>query len=176
LRKLSGGEKKKAGDCKKNPNVQKTTKQKNNQIEEFLELRRIIMLKAFSKQEGQKGFTLIELMIVIAIIGILAAIAIPQFMQYRQRGYKASVQTDAKNAHTAVNAYMVDFPGARPPAITIGPESTSTVYTAARTSKGNTVVIAAGGDLTAWNANLEAAKYVVSISASGVVTITDHLR
>jgi hypothetical protein len=71
---------------------------------------------------------------------------------------------------------MVDFPGARPPAITIGPESTSTVYKAARTSKGNTVVIAAGGDLTAWNANLEAAKYVVSISASGVVTITDHLR
>jgi type IV pilus assembly protein PilA len=66
------------------------------------------MLKMFRKEEGQKGFTLIELMIVIAIIGILAAIAIPQFAQYRKRGYVATTNSEVKNAHTAATAYCSD--------------------------------------------------------------------
>ncbi len=48
-------------------------------------------------------------MIVIAIIGILAAIAIPQFSAYRQRSYNAAAQADLRNAATAQEAYYVDF-------------------------------------------------------------------
>ena len=58
--------------------------------------------------ENEKGFTLIELMIVIAIIGILAAIAIPNFVSYRQKSFNSAAQSDLKNAVTAQEAYYVD--------------------------------------------------------------------
>ena len=51
---------------------------------------------------------MIELLIVIAIIGVLAAIAIPQFSSYRTRSYDSAVQTDLRNAATAQEAYYVD--------------------------------------------------------------------
>ena len=67
------------------------------------------MLLKLNKMKNQKGFTLIELMIVIAIIGILAAIAIPQFSAYRKRSYNSAAQSDLRNAATAQEAYFVDF-------------------------------------------------------------------
>ena len=71
------------------------------------------MLQKLNKK-NEKGFTLIELMIVIAIIGILAAIAIPNFITYRKRAYNSAANADAKNIFTAAQAYYTDFPTGDP--------------------------------------------------------------
>jgi type IV pilus assembly protein PilA len=61
-----------------------------------------------SNVKNEKGFTLIEIMIVIAIIGILAAIAIPQFNAYRVRAYNATTESQVKNCATAMAAFFED--------------------------------------------------------------------
>lgn len=57
---------------------------------------------------SRKGFTLIELLIVVAIIGILAAIAIPQFSAYRAKAYNSAAQSDLKNMKTSLESYYAD--------------------------------------------------------------------
>ena len=59
-------------------------------------------------RSNNKGFTLIELMIVIAIIGILAAIAIPNFISYRDKTYCSAMESDAQSVAGAIADYFSD--------------------------------------------------------------------
>ncbi len=66
----------------------------------------------------KRGFTLIELMVVVVIIGILAAIAIPNFIAMQERGRQSSVKGNMHTTQLSCEAYAVDFNGAYP----TGPE------------------------------------------------------
>ena len=61
------------------------------------------------QEENEGGFTLIELLVVIIIIGILAAIAIPVFLNQRKKGYDAATKSDLRNLATAEETYLTDF-------------------------------------------------------------------
>ena len=134
------------------------------------------MIQAIQKKKGQKGFTLIELMIVIAIIGILAAIAIPQFLNYRERSTFASMVADAKNAYTAVVGWKSDnmsttgYVG-----LTNHTGATPDADYGISSSRGNSITVAggaAGGAVTVTNATIATAQ--VDISANGTQSGTDQ--
>lgn len=66
------------------------------------------MLLKFRRIQDEKGFTLIELLIVISIIGILAAIAVPQFGAYKNRAYQADAKANLHDIYLACKAYWAD--------------------------------------------------------------------
>ena len=62
--------------------------------------------------QGSRGFTLVELLIVIAIIAVIAAIAVSMFTKYKLRAYKAALDYDSKNAYLSAQGYLTDNMGA----------------------------------------------------------------
>jgi type IV pilus assembly protein PilA len=72
-----------------------------------------------TQEENEGGFTLIELLVVIIIIGILAAIAIPTFLNQRKKGWDAASKSELRNAAVAQESYAIEANGAYAPTVAL---------------------------------------------------------
>jgi len=120
-------------------------------------------------RQEHKGFTLVELMIVIAIVGILAAIALPQYQVYKARGFMATVRSDVKNVHTGVQAWIAENLGGTPPAESATGPTSLVNYPPARVSTDVTIIINTNGDVSGSHALLHG---TYAIAVDGAVTDT----
>jgi type IV pilus assembly protein PilA len=78
-----------------------------------------VITKLRKRIESEKGFTLIEMLIVIIILGILMAIAVPAYLKFRDRANEAAAKSNVRAAVPAVEAYGADHDGYT--GMTLGP-------------------------------------------------------
>ncbi len=101
-------------------------------------------MRKLRRQRGDDGFTLIELLVVVVIIGVLVAIAVPVYLNYRKGAADKAAQSDVRGAVSAVEQFYTDNHNTYPDSqsgINNGSGATSLTLTAASLSNPNTQVI-----------------------------------
>lgn len=126
------------------------------------------------KIRSNKGFTLVEIMIVVVIIGLLAAMAIPAFQKVRQNSIEKTLTNDARQVASAANQYFLETGestftvGAIPPSGLV-PNTAELYNYVKQLSKGNVIqpTITAGQSFTGSNAALPTGAQTLTFSSEG---------
>ncbi|QNE47973.1 type II secretion system protein [Glaciihabitans sp. INWT7] len=119
--------------------------------------------------QGEAGFSLIELMVVIVIIGILAAIAVPVFLNQRQSAWKATVASDLKNAAIVVETWGMNHDGS------FADFPVSNATNCIKATEGNTIVVSPSATtftILGSNANVSPGSQVYDRAAGGLGKFT----